>query len=78
MNERVVASGPLSPVTTYRIIVEGPFGAREADRIIQVARLLRSFVSEDTPGAGEIEVASWLPMPADGVRTSDTMGDAGG
>jgi hypothetical protein len=57
--QRTIASGPLSSETTYVIAVTGPFGEREARRLIQIAEFLREVVSDDAtpdqPGEGSGE-----------------------
>jgi hypothetical protein len=44
--ERVVSSGPLSPGTNYRILIDGEFGTVEAARLIEIATMLKKFVAE--------------------------------
>lgn len=54
---RVVASGLLSRETTYSFEITGPLDVKEAERLVQIAELLRDWIREDESRA-EVEMTT--------------------
>ena len=58
--ERLLASGPLSKETSYRLIVSGPIGVREIEMLIRKLEIDKELLAEADDDLTGIEIPAAL------------------
>lgn len=52
-HERVLSDGLLSKAATYRLIVSGPIGLKEIERLIKKLEIDKEILADDDDGGAE-------------------------